>query len=308
MTNDKPSKVSAMAGAARRCRSKFIETYCTVDPEASGSVASASGASSSTTRRGGSRIATWYSNEGLLPNHTVLWRPSSDYMFSLLLRGVASRGGRGHVRALRARLLRVHSSAGTRGSPTSLSFVCMVSLHDRCDLPRERRGRRAQPSLRVDAVLADGRALLGRRACGRASPRVASGPPTSSNDGAAASRRAAGRVARGPRDPARALGHLLLQRGEQARLDVAPGLAVHYVLYQERMITWFGLLLRSIMTVPHVARPVVRRPRPSSTRLPFLLLSPFGRVRLAQAGDRAVSRAPPGVRRGSQPRVSSRST
>src|SRR5262245_50262399 len=27
-------------------------------------------------------LSTWYSNEGLLPNHTVLWRPSSEYMFS----------------------------------------------------------------------------------------------------------------------------------------------------------------------------------------------------------------------------------
>src|SRR5689334_6982503 len=30
-------------------------------------------------------LATWYSNEGLLPNHTVLWRPSSDYVFSFFL-------------------------------------------------------------------------------------------------------------------------------------------------------------------------------------------------------------------------------
>src|SRR5262245_18210842 len=29
-------------------------------------------------------LSTWYSNEGLLPNHTVLWRPSSEYMFSFL--------------------------------------------------------------------------------------------------------------------------------------------------------------------------------------------------------------------------------
>src|SRR5688572_1687389 len=29
------------------------------------------------------QIGTWYTNDGIIPNHTLLWRPSWDYVFSL---------------------------------------------------------------------------------------------------------------------------------------------------------------------------------------------------------------------------------
>ena len=65
-------------------RSRFRETYLTIDPRALGvgRIALALVLLLDLARR--LPFATlWYSNEGLLPNHTVLWRPTSEYVFSL---------------------------------------------------------------------------------------------------------------------------------------------------------------------------------------------------------------------------------
>jgi hypothetical protein len=57
------------------------------------------------------------------------------------------------------------------------------------------------------------------------------------------------------------------------------GLAVHYVLYQERMVTWFGLLLRPLMT-PALSRVLSYAVLAIEVVAPLLLLSPVGRVPL----------------------------
>src|SRR6266516_17099 len=92
MTIDKPSKVFAIARASRRYYPRFIESYCTLDPRSLGIGRIGLGALLLyDLARRVPGLATWYSNDGLLPNHTVLWRPSSDYVFSFLL--AASRPG-----------------------------------------------------------------------------------------------------------------------------------------------------------------------------------------------------------------------
>src|SRR5215510_8545045 len=75
-------------------------------------------------------LSNWYSNEGLLPNHTVLWRPSSEYMFSFFF--AASRP---EEAAVMFALCAIPFVAFTIGWHTRvmhvISFACMVSLHDR---------------------------------------------------------------------------------------------------------------------------------------------------------------------------------
>src|SRR4051794_27949384 len=75
-------------------------------------------------------LPTWYSNEGLLPNHTVLWRPSSEYMFSFLF--AASRPSEAAAMFVLCALPFLALTVGwhTRAAHV-LSFACMVSLHDR---------------------------------------------------------------------------------------------------------------------------------------------------------------------------------
>ncbi|MFL5307046.1 MAG: HTTM domain-containing protein [Polyangia bacterium] len=65
-------------------RSWFRDTYLTIDARGlgAGRIALALVLLVDLARR--LPFATlWYSNEGLLPNHTVLWRPTSEYVFSL---------------------------------------------------------------------------------------------------------------------------------------------------------------------------------------------------------------------------------
>ena len=40
-------------------------------------------------------LALWYSNEGMFPNHTLLWRPPTQWMFSLFFLPRPRRGGAG---------------------------------------------------------------------------------------------------------------------------------------------------------------------------------------------------------------------
>src|SRR5881392_3595108 len=67
-------------------------------------------------------LATWYSNEGLLPNHTVLWRPNAIFSHPVV---------------------RLHGQLARPG-----------------DLHRERRRLRAQHPLRLDPVPAARRAVF----------------------------------------------------------------------------------------------------------------------------------------------------
>ncbi len=110
-------------------------------------------------------LATWYSNEGLLPNHTVLWRPSSEYMFSFFF--AASRPSEAAVMFVLSGIVFFLFTIGYRTRFFHiLSFACMVSLHDR-EIFTENGGDRSvrgSPST----------------PCARASPRDASAAPTSS--------------------------------------------------------------------------------------------------------------------------------
>src|SRR5262249_10806739 len=76
-------------------------------------------------------LSTWYTNDGLLPNHTPLWRPAANQMFSLLFSAsYANEAGALFV------FFGIAFFCLLIGFKTKvahiLSFVGIVSLHSRC--------------------------------------------------------------------------------------------------------------------------------------------------------------------------------
>lgn len=75
-------------------------------------------------------LTTFYTNDGLLPNHTLLWRPTFDWVFSFFY--MASWR---HEAVLGFGLCAVAYSALLVGYRTrlahALSFLCVLSLHGR---------------------------------------------------------------------------------------------------------------------------------------------------------------------------------
>src|SRR5438128_2243196 len=63
-----------------------VQTYCTYDPRSLGLARIGLGLLFlHNVWRRVPTIASFYSNDGVLPNHTVLWRPTIEHMFSFFL-------------------------------------------------------------------------------------------------------------------------------------------------------------------------------------------------------------------------------
>jgi hypothetical protein len=273
MTNGTASKVSAIARGARRLYPKFAEAYLTLDPRSLGLARIGLGALLLyDLLRRVPGIATWYSNEGLLPNHTVLWRPSSDYVFSLLL--AASRPEEALVLFALFGLVYVAFTVGWHTRLFhALSLVCLVSVHDRV-IFLENGGDVALNLLCAWTLFLP----MGRRFSIDA---LRSSLRTRERSASELNRRAPGDT-RGV--ASLAVLAILLELSVIYYFNAVNkhgwtwrrGLAVYYVLYQERMVTWFGLLLRSLMTVP-ISRVLSFAVLAIEYAAPVLLLSPFGR-------------------------------
>jgi len=73
----------------------------------------------------------WYTNDGLLPNHTILWRPPFEYTFSLFF--AASRPGEAMFGFILCGAAYVMLLLGVRTRVAQLlSLVAVLSLHGRC--------------------------------------------------------------------------------------------------------------------------------------------------------------------------------
>ncbi len=188
-------------------------------------------------------IRDFYSNLGLLPNHTVLWRPPSPRMFSVLFMASLPEES-----ALWFLLFFVCYLCFTVGYRTRvfqvLSLVAAVSLHERI-LFAENWGMVVLEELliwtlflplarrfSVDAVRASLRARPGETPEDLAAGVPA--PPTQ------------------PTTSLAALGLLLqialiywLNYSYKTGLTWRDGTAVHDVLWQDRIVTWLGLQLRN---------------------------------------------------------------
>ncbi len=109
-------------------------TYCTVDPRSLGLFRLGfGGVLLLDLLRRYHEIEFWYTNQGLLPNHTLLWRPQADHVFSLFF--VASSRAEASLGFAACALVYVLFLIGYRtGLAQVLALVCRVSLNSRLSM------------------------------------------------------------------------------------------------------------------------------------------------------------------------------
>lgn len=188
-------------------------------------------------------IETWYTNTGLLPNHTLLWRPASEPQISLFF--TASTTGQAAVLFALCACVYVAFTLGYRTRLFhALSFIALLSLHGRTQLFED--GSEVTLHLlcaftlflplglrfSIDAVLSSLRARKELR------------PEALAERSAFAA----------PRLPVTSLAvfALLLQLVAIYFFNVVhktgttwkEGSAFHYVLHQDRIVTWLGHAIR----------------------------------------------------------------
>jgi predicted DCC family thiol-disulfide oxidoreductase YuxK len=231
----------------------------------------------------------FYTNDGLLPNHTLLWRPPTQWMFSFFF-----------LASLREEAILCFAICGfvylallVGWRTTLMRFlapICLISLHARVTLVENGGdwmlcelivwsaflplGRRFS----VDAVRASLRhrrettaAELADRAALHAEPRPDPLTDAAGNDPNRIVSLAAFTI----------LFQLAVSYFFNAVQKGGPtwrsGSAVHYVLYQNRMVTWFAVWMRAHMTLP-LSRLLSWSALGTESVLPILILSPVARV------------------------------
>lgn len=199
-------------------------------------------------------LSFWYTNSGLLPNHTLLWRPPAPHMFSLFF-GLSNAG----EAQLGFALCGLTYAAFTLGYRTGLSqlltLVARVSLNSRL------------------AVLENGGDMVMDLLCLLSLPlplgrRFSIDALRSSVD-----RRSVESLA--------VLG-LLLQFATIYYFNAASkhgtawrdGTAVHYALHQDRLVTWFGVWLREHLSLP-LLRALTHSVLVTEWTAPLLILTPL---------------------------------
>jgi predicted DCC family thiol-disulfide oxidoreductase YuxK len=236
-------------------------------------------------------LRLFYSNEGLLPNHTLLWRPPTQWMFSFFF--LASLPEEAALGFVFCALVYVALLVGWRTRLMRfLALACVISLHARVTLV-ENGGDWTLGELTLWAAFLP----LGRRFSVDAlrdslrrrkettAPQLA-GPfpdPVTTAGG----------------DPNRivSLGvfAIVLQLAISYFFNAVHkggptwlhGTAVHYVLYQNRMVTPFGVWMRPHMT-PALSRVLSYAALGTEAVLPWLILSPWKRIWTRRAAVLAI--------------------
>jgi hypothetical protein len=245
-------------GILSRLGARFVTTYLTADARslAAGRIVLASVLLLDLVRRW-VQLGSWYTNDGLVPNHTLLWRPSFAHVFSFFYMASYT-----HEAVIGFVVCALAYAALLVGLYTRLaqvaSMVCVMSLHGRL-LLFDNGGDVVLGLLAIwTAFLPTGTrfsvdALLGR--------------------------------ARGAPPRAVSLGVLALtcqlafiyffnavhKSGETWR----DGTAVHYVLHMDRLATPLAVWLRARMT-PGLSRVMSWSALATEWSLPWLLLAPVG--------------------------------
>ena len=205
-------------------------------------------------------LRDFYSNDGLLPNHTLLWRPEGRPVFSLLF--VASTPAMAAAAFVLCGIAFVALLVGYRTRTAQIaSYVAVLSLNARSFL-------NGGDIVLCELALWSMFLPVGRRW---------------SVDAALDRRRGA---APGPQidnrvvTPALAalIGQLffvyLLNALHKNGATWREGSAVHYVLHQDTIVTWFGLWVRAWMT-PTLSKALTWGALAIEWTLPVLLASPF---------------------------------
>jgi predicted DCC family thiol-disulfide oxidoreductase YuxK len=218
-------------------------------------------------------IDTWYTNVGLVPNHTMLWAPLEKWQFSLFFQ--ASSGLEARVGFLLCGLSYLLFLLGWRtGLAKLLTLVALVSLHTRT-MFAEDGGDIVLRLVTVWAMFLP----LGRRFSVDAVLASLARKPEKKPEHLAA---------RDPRDefPVVSLGVLaiLLQLAVIYYFNAIhktgqtwwQGTVVHYVLHQERMVQWLGVHLREHLPL-WLGKVMTWVPLALEWSAPLLILSPWGR-------------------------------
>jgi hypothetical protein len=258
----------------RRLRDRIVRTYLTADLRslAAGRIFMAAILLLDLVKRW-AQVNTFYTNEGLIPNHTLLWRPSFDPVFSFFYMASYT-----HEAVLLFIICALAYAMLLIGFHTKLaqvaSMICLMSLHGRL-LLFDNGGdvvlglvciwSTFLPTGRVwsvDAVLARRRTTASERPV-----RVAESFPVPDPDRSFASLAAMA---------------LLFQLAfiyffnaiHKGGPTWREGSAVHYTLHLDRLATWFAVWLRNSMS-PGVARLLTWSALATEAVLPIFLLSPF---------------------------------
>jgi hypothetical protein len=206
-------------------------------------------------------LSTWYTNAGPLPNHVLLWRPYAEYQFSLFF--LASHRGEAVFLFSLCGLVFAAFAAGYRTRLMHfLSLVAICSLHNRVAMFED-------GSEVTTRLLTFWTVFLPMGA--RFSVDAVRAAAVSGSD----SRET--RPAISLAVPAILLQIALLytfnvlhKTGETWR----DGTAVHYVLHQDRIVTWLGWKLRPFMTLGS-SRFMTYAAIATESVLPLLILSPI---------------------------------
>ena len=219
-------------------------------------------------------LGIWYTNDGIIPNHTLLWRPSWDHVFSLFyLASYWYEAAFGFVICL---IVYLTLLVGFRTKLAQvLALICMLSLHGRT-LLFDNGGDVVLGLLTLwTTFLPTGRAfsvdaVLARRRAATPTTQEAALPPALALASGARTFVSLGVLA--------VLAQLALcytfnaihKQGTSWR----NGSAVHYAIHLDRLATWFAVWLRHWMS-PTFARWLTYCALATEAVLPVLLLSPF---------------------------------
>jgi hypothetical protein len=223
-----------------------------------------------------SRVLTvFYTNQGLLPNHRLLWRPSREFMLSFLF-ALSQR----HEVVIAFALIGLVYVCFLIGYRTrlmhALSWFCLLSLQLRADLLANGADFVFSDLLLWTAFLPLGRrfSLDALRASMRASPE---------SDFAALRSRASS-----PRDTLPVVSLAVLAAVLQLSVIYAfntihkhgatwrDGSAVYWLVHQERIVTTLGLFAREHLPLPGF-QALAYATLAIEGALPLLILSPWGR-------------------------------
>jgi hypothetical protein len=218
------------------------------------------------------QLDTWYTNEGLVPNHTLLWRPSFDKVFSFFY--MASYW---HEAVAGFVLCAISYAALLIGLRTRLaqvaSLLCVLSLHGRL-LLFDNGGDVVLGLLTIwTTFLPTGRFWSVDAVLAARDPPVT--PPADGAESSPLEPRGTRTVSLGVWALTFQLAFIYLFNAiHKGGLTWRDGSAVHYVLHLDRLVTGFGLWLRGWMP-PGLARALTWTSLGIEGALPALLLSPF---------------------------------
>jgi hypothetical protein len=271
---DTPARFARLRALADRALARTAESYLTADLRslAAGRVALASVLLLDLVKRW-TEIGLWYTNDGLVPNHTLLWRPVFSPVFSLFfLASYRHEAVAGFV-ACAAAYTMLLIGLRTRFAQVA-SLVCLLSLHGRM-LLFDNGGDVVLGLLTVwTTFLPTGRvfsidAVLARGAGAARRLRIVPAAGT-----VAAAERGGSFASLGVAAVVFQLAFIYFFNAVHKQGPTwREGSAVHYVLHLDRLVTGFGVWLRAAPT--WVMRALTYGTLAIEWSLPALLLSPF---------------------------------